>query len=222
MKNSISFILICTVLICTMPATSFGGYTSILKSDDPREPQVIVFKEDPSSKDSIIYTFCPSEKASKEKPDTCETLGSAKKDLLFRSKIADESMKTIMTYFQPIAFIATIIITGYVAIQTGVGPTFAFFAGSGSYLLTDLIYSDDADPKWLSELSTVTNPKATGRFILPSGISILDFSYRLEERLNSMEKYEYDYGLPLNYRPYYPHEKGAPTYEPKSRYFDPS
>ena len=198
------------------------GTPVFLNRTTPESPRLLCLKKIPVLRTLLFIHSALQKKHQKKNRDTCETLGSVKKDLLFRSKIADESMKTIMTYFQPIAFIATIIITGYVAIQTGVGPTFAFFAGSGSYLLTDLIYSDDADPKWLSELSTVTNPKATGRFILPSGISILDFSYRLEERLNSMEKYEYDYGLPLNYRPYYPHEEGAPTYEPKSRYFDPS
>lgn len=191
------------LLILVLPVVSSGAAGRIVSYNSEREPQVISFQEDPDSRDSILYKFCLSEEL--ERRGDCKILGRGEKRSLSRAKIANANMKKVMTYLQPIAFITTILVTGYIAFQTG-GTTIAFLAGSGSYLITDLVYLESYDPRLFSELSVVLNPKASAMgasFILPEGISIVDFSYRLEEELNSIKEYQESYRAPINDRTYY-------------------
>ena len=178
MKKIVLFIIV------TMTSVNSMGFTGVIKSNDLREPQVITFQENPSNANLITYQFCLSEKM-----DKCVNLGhpeGIEKDLLLKEARKNSRLKKIMTYFQPVASLATLIAAGYLTIQTG-GATVAFLAGSGSYLLTDLIYSETNDTQLLSELSTALNPNSKGFFVLQENLSILDFSYKLENKLESLK-----------------------------------
>lgn len=179
MKKIVLFTLTIIVSVNTL------GFTGVIKSGNLREPQIIGFQENPNDTNFITYKFCLSERMIQ-----CISLGhpeGVKKELLLKEARKNARFKEFMTYFQPVASVTTLLVAVYLTIQTG-GATIAFLAGSGSYLLTDLIYSENNNTDLLSELSTALNPNRKGLFVVEEGISILDFSYKLEYKLKSLEK----------------------------------
>ncbi len=176
--------LVSSILVFIIPMTSYGE-TGLIKSSNPREPQIIIFQENPDDKDFIIYKFCLTSRMI-----NCEIIGDIsgiRKDLLLKEAAKTLKMKTFMTYFQPTASVA-LLGAGLGLTATMPGVLIAVAAGFSTAVGTILVYLESNDPEFLSQMSTALSTDRNGVFVLPEDISIVLLSESLEEKLNSIKE----------------------------------